>query len=95
MIIVREFEISDVLCEQARLVKTVKVSRPVAKRARDQTVGSCRAANPRYGHQGSLSTGSRVGRTAMAVTPSWMGAAFGSMYSQATISGKRMRHVRE
>ena len=28
-----------VLCEKARLVKTVKVSRPIAKWARDQTVG--------------------------------------------------------
>ena len=32
--------IDGILCEQARLVKTVKVSRPIAKWARDQIVGS-------------------------------------------------------
>ena len=30
---------TDDLCEQARLVKTVKVSIPIAKWGRDQTVG--------------------------------------------------------
>ena len=43
-------------CEQARPVKTVKVPIVIAKLRRDQTVGSCRAANNSYGVQGSLST---------------------------------------
>ena len=71
----------------------IKVSRPIAKWARDQTVGSqlggATATGPgvRTPGWGSLSTGSLAGRVTEG-SKSWgyLATALGSMHSQATVS---------
>ena len=74
-------------------MKTVKVSKPIAKWARDQTVGSqlggptTTGPGVRTPGWGSLSTGSPAGRVAVgSKSRGYLAAALGSMYSQATVS---------
>ena len=83
---------------QARLVKTVNVSIPIAKWDRDKTVGFLLGSANHTLSKGSLSTGSPAGRVAYGSKSipvpkrGRMVAAPGSMYSQATISPKRVRY---
>ena len=74
-------------------MKTVKVSRPIAKWSRDQTVGSqlggATATGPgvRTPGWGSLSTGSPASQvTEGSKSRGYLAATLGSMYSQATVS---------